>query len=494
MAWPMSQDYNEAIQHPDSCFTDPDLRHGQPVLNALDLPRAYSGNFADVYELNSPGGRWAVKCFTREVPGLRERYAAISQHLQQVPLPFVVDFAFLERGVRVRGRWYPVVKMQWVEGLTLNEFVRRNADEPAVLKRLLRIWVRLAARLREAGIAHGDLQHGNVLLVPGGSGRSLAVKLVDYDGMWVPALASRPSGEVGHPAYQHPQRLAEGAYRREVDRFPPLLVATALDCLRVGGRALWDRYDTGDNLLFRAADLQRPAQSPLFRELLQTANGPARRLVGHTLHALRARLESVPLLEDVLPELAAGPRPRPTAAPAASEGRTAGVPVAQPAVGPQPPAVAPVETPDSAWEFEGGGEILSRRRPRAGMPVSVFSLAAAAAVTALLLAGGIYFQADWGKPKSPEKAPTARANPAGLRDLGPAEHGVSGETRARAGAGTRPPAHRRHRDGSEGGESFSLSEPGAVVRKKSPPALSPGAVAAGVRDRRQGGARPQPSP
>jgi hypothetical protein len=28
MAWPLSQDYNEAIQNPASCFIDPELRQG----------------------------------------------------------------------------------------------------------------------------------------------------------------------------------------------------------------------------------------------------------------------------------------------------------------------------------------------------------------------------------------------------------------------------------------------------------------------------------
>ncbi len=28
MAWPMSQDYNEAIQNPQLCFGDPELKRG----------------------------------------------------------------------------------------------------------------------------------------------------------------------------------------------------------------------------------------------------------------------------------------------------------------------------------------------------------------------------------------------------------------------------------------------------------------------------------
>jgi hypothetical protein len=118
----------------------------------------------------------------------------------------------------VRGDWYPVLKMQWVEGLMLNEFVREHLHKPQVLETLCHIWVKLARRLCEANVAHGDLQHGNVLLVPGSKAGALGVRLVDYDGMCVPALTLLKSIEVGHPNFQHPQRLKEGIYSLEVDR------------------------------------------------------------------------------------------------------------------------------------------------------------------------------------------------------------------------------------------------------------------------------------
>jgi hypothetical protein len=159
--------------------------------------------------------------------------------------------------------------MEWIEGLTLNECVREFLDQPARLGALLQIWSRMGTRLRGAGIAHADLQHGNVLLVPGSTDTSVAVKLIDYDGMYVPTLAGKKSGEVGHPCYQHPQRLREGTFSPEVDRFPLLLIATSLRCLEAGGPELWQRYDNGDNLLFREADLKSPRQSAVFRELME---------------------------------------------------------------------------------------------------------------------------------------------------------------------------------------------------------------------------------
>jgi WD40 repeat protein len=409
MAWPHSQDYNEAVQSPRTSFSDPELQACQAVTDALGIPRPCSGNFADVYQVECPatGARWAVKCFTREVPGLRERYAEISAHLRQARLPFTVDFLYLEQGVRVRGAWYPVLKMEWVEGLALNEFVRGALDKPALLEALGQIWLRMARRLREAGLAHADLQHGNVLLVPGSTALSLKVKLIDYDGMWVPALAGCPSGEVGHPAYQHPRRARERLYNREVDRFPLLLVATALRALAVGGRGLWERFDNGDNLLFKESDLRAPAESPLFRELGRLQDPLVCSLVAQLADASRQPLERTPLLEELFPEAPTAPATR---APGRSPAPTAvarAVPVAVAAV------------PEPAFDFapsEEGPAGLLRRKPERTGPKSLLPwvLAAGAVVLVLVVAGGVGGALFWatrkGAPEKTVQAPRAQRN------------------------------------------------------------------------------------
>jgi len=360
MAWPASQDYNEAIQSPSSSFADPELRAGQPVVNALGMPLPRSGNFADVYEfIGASGSRWAIKCFTREVRGLHERYIEISKHLTQVRLPFTVDFRYLEQGIRIHGQWYPVLKMQWVEGFLLNEFVRRQLERPATLDAMGQIWLRMARRLRGAGMAHADLQHGNILLVPGN--KTLSVKLIDYDGMWVPTLANRKSGEVGHPAYQHPQRLQQGTYSAEVDRLPLLAIACALRCLVVGGKPLWARHDNGDNLLFREADLRTPGKSALFQELLELPDPLARLLVQELHKALTRKLEDVPAIDELLPEPelkpASGRIPAAVAVDDLPVAVAVDVPVAM-LVQPPPPGPgareAPPDTTDAYWILRGG--------------------------------------------------------------------------------------------------------------------------------------------
>lgn len=38
MAWPNSQDYNEAVHTPDQWFSDPVLKRGEAITNDMGLP------------------------------------------------------------------------------------------------------------------------------------------------------------------------------------------------------------------------------------------------------------------------------------------------------------------------------------------------------------------------------------------------------------------------------------------------------------------------
>ena len=303
MPFPQPNEYNEAIQNLRSTISDTELRQGEAAVNPLGLPMPSSGNFADVYKVHCPatGNTWAVKCFTREVAGLKERYRGISEHLRKVPFGFMVEFHYIEPGIRIGKQSYPFLKMRWVEGLRLNQFVCDYLDKPKTLKNLLPLWVKLSAKLREAKIAHGDLQHGNVLLVPVPETGQLSLKLIDYDGMYVPALAKRKSGEVGHPCFQHPQRIKEAVYNADVDRFSHLAIYTAIQAAIVGKRELWDKFDNGDNLLFRESDFKNPETSELFRRLWETPSQPElHALTGRLILACKRPLNQCPHLDELV--------------------------------------------------------------------------------------------------------------------------------------------------------------------------------------------------
>src|ERR1700733_4481227 len=116
MAWPTPQEYNEAVQNPAINFEDADLRTGHPETNTLQLPKAITGGFASVYRIHCQRQDWAVRCFLRELVDQQQRYAAVSRQLTRASLPCMVQLNYLQNGIRIRGQWYPILKMQWIKG------------------------------------------------------------------------------------------------------------------------------------------------------------------------------------------------------------------------------------------------------------------------------------------------------------------------------------------------------------------------------------------
>src|SRR6185295_4558108 len=160
---------------------------------------------AAVYKMLCGRKTWAVKCFAHPVVDHQVRYTRISEHLGKMHLRYMVGFRFHSEGINVKGRWYPLLQMEWIEGERLNDYVGRHLMEPAKLHGLAQRIILMVRELQAARIAHGDLQHGNILVC------NDDLRLVDYDGMWVPSLAGILPSEFGHPHYQHPDRLRGAA-------------------------------------------------------------------------------------------------------------------------------------------------------------------------------------------------------------------------------------------------------------------------------------------
>lgn len=256
MPWPTMTDYQEAIQNPRTCFSDPELQQGRASLDHLGLPRPITGGFASVYKLNCSGRNWAIRCFLRDFPDHQNRYEAISRHLQNCHFQYRVGFTFQPQGIRIQGQGYPILKMEWIEGKPLNDFIESILGNQQALQKLASDWLALIMDLKHAGIAHGDLQHGNVLISNGG------FKLIDYDGMFVPSLNGLRSHETGHPSYQHPKRSSFdfGIY---IDNFAALAIYISIQALSKQPD-LWNQFNNGDNILFRQDDFLHPSHSRVF--------------------------------------------------------------------------------------------------------------------------------------------------------------------------------------------------------------------------------------
>ena len=298
MNWPSQINYNDAVANPSVCFSDEDLKHGSVLLDKLGLPSVYAGGFANVYRLTAKDGhKWAVRFFLLHHEDSQERYSAISSFLQKERLPFMVDFTYQPRGIQVKSQWYPMLKMEWVDGQCLDQYVREVLQrEPAKLLNLGRALKDMIISMRSAGFAHGDLQHANIMVTGAG-----ALQLVDYDDIFVPVLRGKKNNGLGYPAYQHPLRRDGSYYNENVDRFSALVIYLSIIALTIDP-SLLTRYKAfqHENFLFRVDDFLSPGHSALFRELLSSADMQVNTLAKALHEACLGSIDSVPDLLEML--------------------------------------------------------------------------------------------------------------------------------------------------------------------------------------------------
>ena len=290
-AYPQIIDYNEAVQHPETAFIDPELRQARIKENALGLPMVLSGGFALTYMLMGPNRKIAVRCFHRQIPAVEQKYAAISRTLRSLNSPYFVDFEFLGQGIRVSRQIYPVVKMDWAEGDILGLWLDRNHANPAELSRARGEFAALAQYLEDQGVSHGDIQNGNLIVSPRG------IKLVDYDGVYVPGMAAGEGSESGHKHFQHPERNTQH-HGPGLDRFSFIALDLSLAAL-IEDPSLFRRYrEGGETILFRANDFADPEHSEVFRILagMPGLGNAAQRFA----EICRAPIDAVPTLRAFL--------------------------------------------------------------------------------------------------------------------------------------------------------------------------------------------------
>jgi uncharacterized protein YjbI with pentapeptide repeats len=264
--WPLNIDFTIAVQNPQLCFADPELKQALTSKNSRGRVLLWSGNFATVYKLTQKSTQsdrcWAVRCFTRTPQSdVQQRYQAISEYLAKHQIPYLVNFEFIAQGILVKGEWYPILKMDWVQGVELDRYIGEYLDDSQVLLRLDRQLQELQKDLQKVGIAHGDLQHGNIMVDDQGE-----LKLVDYDGMYVPALHGAPPLEIGHPNYQPPQRSPKD-FSDRLDDFSFAVISLSLRAL-ANEPNLWENFhEDNKNLIFRQNDFQEPELSPVFQAI-----------------------------------------------------------------------------------------------------------------------------------------------------------------------------------------------------------------------------------
>ena len=259
MNYPLISEYIESIKLAEDNFDE--LSYLRPVLDADGQPVMSSGNFAVVFKMKDErdGKLYAVKCFMKEQEGRAESYKLIADELEFVSSNYLTPIKYLEKELFVDTKnsdeeEFPVLLMNWVEGKTLDKYLRENLDDRYALAILAYRFSQLAQWLIPQPFAHGDLKPDNILVREDGS-----LVLVDYDGMYVPPMKGQKARELGSPDFRHPLRT-EDDFDEHIDDFPLVSILLSLKAISLNPQLL-EEYGASDRLLFSEKDYRNLSES-----------------------------------------------------------------------------------------------------------------------------------------------------------------------------------------------------------------------------------------
>ena len=258
MQYPLISEYVRAIQ--DAGNNLDKLAHLVPVLDDYSEPYRSSGAFAVVFKMKDEqtGKCYALKCFTEEQEGRAEAYRQIADELEFVDSSYITSVKYLDKEIFVDSNCeedeFPVLLMDWIDGETMETYIAENYQDNYAMAMLCYRFCKMAAWLRSQPFAHGDIKPDNIMVRPDGS-----LTLVDYDGMFVPAMKGQKSPTIGTKDFSHPLRTVDD-FDKTIDDFALASIALSLKAVSLKP-SLLDEYGAADRLLFSAEDYRDLSKS-----------------------------------------------------------------------------------------------------------------------------------------------------------------------------------------------------------------------------------------
>ena len=264
MQYPLISEYVRAIQDASSNLDK--LAHLVPVLDDHSEPYRSSGAFAVVFKMKDEqtGKCYALKCFTEEQEGRAEAYRQIADELEFVDSSYITSVKYLDKEIFVDSSCeedeFPVLLMDWIDGETMENYIAENYQDNYGMAMLCYRFCKMAAWLRSQPFAHGDIKPDNIMVRPDGN-----LTLVDYDGMFVPAMKGQKSPTIGTKDFSHPLRTIDD-FDETIDDFALTSIALSLKAISMNSTLL-DTYGASDRLLFSENDYRNPSNSKVISAL-----------------------------------------------------------------------------------------------------------------------------------------------------------------------------------------------------------------------------------
>ena len=254
-----------SVENKDVLVLDNHAKNGTFERDARGRLIAYTGGFSVVFPYRTANGeKWAFRCWHSDINNSKKRYETISDAIKKAKLSFLCEFQYIDKGINVEGNIYPTTRMRWVEGITIKDYICNNRYSKDLLIALADNFLKMTQALHAKSMAHGDLQHGNILV-----DKNHQLYLVDYDSFYCPQLKGEADTVTGLAEYQHPARIRNKSISEKLDYFSELIIY--LSILAIAERpSLVEKYkvEDADRLLFSKEDFVDIKVSEIYKDIL----------------------------------------------------------------------------------------------------------------------------------------------------------------------------------------------------------------------------------
>lgn len=253
-----------SVENKDLLVLDNHAKNGIFERDARGRLIAYAGGFSIVFPYTTANGeKWAFRCWHSDIKNSKKRYETISDAIKNAKLSFLCEFQYIDKGVNVEGNIYPTTRMRWIDGITIKDYICQNRNSKDLLIALADNFLKMTQALHSRSMAHGDLQHGNILV-----DKNHQLYLVDYDSFYCPQLKGEADTVTGLADYQHPARARNKSVSEKLDYFSELIIYLSILAI-AENPLLVDRYkvNDADRLLFSKEDFSEIKSSEIYKNI-----------------------------------------------------------------------------------------------------------------------------------------------------------------------------------------------------------------------------------